>query len=253
MTAPPPPGPILAGIDGTPSGLDALELGRALAGLTGAPLVLVAVHGYETLASLFGGPGWPTRADAWEWLRRASLTIDRSDPVRLAVIEADSVAHGLAALARREAASLVVLGTSARSAAGRLRAGSGTRRVLHDARCPVAVAPVGWRAWSHAARPVFGAAETSGARGLAAPIAAAAGAALELLPGDPEECLAAARDLDLLVVGSHRHGPWRTGACAVLAGRTACPLLIVPDAQRGPTGADVPRTRPRASSAATAT
>ena len=51
--------PVLVGIDGTSSGLEALSLGSALAVITGAPLVLGAVYGFEVMTSAFGGPAWP--------------------------------------------------------------------------------------------------------------------------------------------------------------------------------------------------
>lgn len=247
-------GRVLVGIDGSASGLDALALGRTLAGLTGVPLVLGAVHGYETLASLFGGPGWPTPEDSWQWLRRASLELGGDERFRLVTIDADSVAHGLAALADREDARLIVIGTSARSAAGQLRAGTGARRVVHAAGCPVAVAPPGWRAWTHAAHPVFGigtngAGEAPAALAWAGTLAAAAGAALNVLEGDTDECDdAAAARFDLLVVGSGRRGPLgmvlHPGVPAAPTGRTACPLLIIPGGSPAPP--------PRASGAAAA-
>ena len=60
-----PPHPVLVGIDGTASGLEAVALGSALAVLTGAPLVLGAVYGYEAMC-------WPPErvADS-SWLEEA--------------------------------------------------------------------------------------------------------------------------------------------------------------------------------------
>ena len=217
MPAPLRSAPVLVAIDGTESGLDALALGRTLAALMQAPLVLGAVHGYEPLASLFGGPGWPGPEESWEWLRRASREPGRDARCRLVTIGADSVAHGLAALARREGAAVIAIGTSERGAAGRLRAGTGARRVLHAAGCPVAIAPPGWRGRPLGAQLVFGV----GADGEAAlqwgrALAAAAGATLRMLQGDPAARVAAGAGPDLLIVGSYRHAT------------TACPLLIVP-------------------------
>lgn len=129
------PGPVLVGVDG--SGEEAAALGRMLASLTGAPLALGAVYGYES-SSL----AWPPRDEAEAWLTAARREPDERTHLMLA----SSVAGGLDALAAREGAQIVVLGSSSRGPLGRLLAGSTARRVIHGAPCAVAVAPRGWRA-----------------------------------------------------------------------------------------------------------
>src|SRR5690349_18855864 len=58
------PSPVLVGIDGTASGLEAVDLGAALAVLTDAPVVLGAVYAFE-------GEMWPTREMAERALAEA--------------------------------------------------------------------------------------------------------------------------------------------------------------------------------------
>src|SRR5688500_4375725 len=57
------PQPVLVGIDGTPSGREALALGSAFAVLTGAPLVLGAVYGFSG-GSFADALWWPPPQDA---------------------------------------------------------------------------------------------------------------------------------------------------------------------------------------------
>ena len=164
------PGPVLVGVDG--SGDEAPELGRWLAELIGAPLALGAVYGYES-ASL----DWPPREEAQAWLAAARREPDEREHLILA----SSAASGLDALAAREHARILVLGSSARGPLGRLLAGSTARRVIHGAPCAVAVAPRGWRA-TGAPRTILAAVDDSpesvAALGAAAELAVAAGARL---------------------------------------------------------------------------
>jgi nucleotide-binding universal stress UspA family protein len=164
------PGPVLVGVDG--SGDEAAALGRMLAVLTGAPLALGAVYGYES-----SSPDWAPRDAAQAWLAAAC----RAPEERTHLILASSVAAGLDALAAREGAQILVLGSSTRGPLGRLLAGSTARRAIHGAPCAVAVAPRGWRP-SGAPRTVLAAVddgpEAVGAVAAAAQLATAAGARL---------------------------------------------------------------------------
>jgi len=76
--------PVLVGIDGTASGLEALALGSAFAVITGLPLVLGAVYGYQG-GSFAGGLVWPPRADAERWLEEAQHRL--CDLIRAVVAE----------------------------------------------------------------------------------------------------------------------------------------------------------------------
>jgi nucleotide-binding universal stress UspA family protein len=177
---------VLVGIDGTPSGLEALSLGSALAVLLGAPLVLGAVYGFESTRSTFGGPTWPPHEEALKWLEQAEQQLGDAIPWRSVSTEAATIAHGLIRLAEGEDAAVLVLGSSRRGAAGRLLAGSGVRRVVHGAPCAVAVMPHGWRMRPPDTPLVFGAAVTDApesheALALAARLAQAPHARLRIL------------------------------------------------------------------------
>jgi nucleotide-binding universal stress UspA family protein len=136
--------PVLVGIDGTPSGLEALALGSAFAVLTGAPLLLGAAYGFSG-GSFAGGLIWPPAHDAERWLEEAQTRLGDAIPWSTRIIQASSPAHGLLQLAESEDARMIVLGSNRDGPIGRVLAGSTARRVAHGAPCPVAVAPHDWR------------------------------------------------------------------------------------------------------------
>jgi nucleotide-binding universal stress UspA family protein len=138
------PQPVLVGIDGTPSGLEALALGSAFAVLTGAPLVLGAVYGFSG-GSFADALLWPPPQDAQRWLDEAATQLGDAIPWSTRIIQASSPAHGLTQLAELENARMIVLGSNRDGPIGRVLAGSTGRRVAHGAPCAVAVAPHDWR------------------------------------------------------------------------------------------------------------
>jgi nucleotide-binding universal stress UspA family protein len=146
--------PVLVGIDGTASGLEALALGSALAILTGSPMVLGAVYGY------MGDLVWPPEADATLWLREAEARVGDVIPWSTRTVQASSAAHGLTTLAESGGARLIVLGSSRHGPVGRVLAGSTVRQVAHGAPCAVAVAPHDWRIRAPDVPLTFGAAVT---------------------------------------------------------------------------------------------
>ncbi len=177
MTDSPPP--VLVGIDGTASGLEAVALGSALAVLAGSPLVVGAVYGYE-------GECWPPERSAQEWLEQAGEHLGTLFPWRTAAVMSTSPAHGLSLLASREHPWIVVLGSSRHGMVGRVLVGSTARRLANGAECTVAVAPHGWRLRSPDASLRFGAGVTSSpesveALALAAHLSANAHASLRVL------------------------------------------------------------------------
>jgi nucleotide-binding universal stress UspA family protein len=138
------PQPVLVGIDGTASGLEALALGSAFAVLTGSPLILAAVYGYEGYVVDYGFM-YPPRAEAEQWLEDAQRRLGDLIPWTTRVMLSTSPAHGLVELAEREDARMIVLGSKRHGPLGRVLAGSTARRVAHGAPCAVAVAPHDWR------------------------------------------------------------------------------------------------------------
>ena len=82
--------------------------------------------------------------------------------VRVQVVAAPSPARGLHAMAEREAADLIVVGSSHRGAMGRVLAGSIAERLLHGSPCALAVAPVGYATRDGAGLAVVGVAYDGG-------------------------------------------------------------------------------------------
>ena len=170
------PHPILVGIDGTASGLEAVALGGALAVLTGSPVVLGAVYSFE-------GESWPTPDMAARWLTEAEQRLASFIPRTTIAIPSTSQARGLNHLAAAHDARLIVLGSSRHGPIGRVLTGSTARRVVHGAPCAVAVAPHGWEIRPGDTPLVFGvgvteAPEVREALALAAELAASAHAPL---------------------------------------------------------------------------
>jgi nucleotide-binding universal stress UspA family protein len=203
-----PPAKVLVAVDGASGGRDAIALGRMLSP-PDARMVLTNVYGVG---------GEPTTA-------RASAGL---------------AGRALHRLARKEAADLLVVGSSHRGPAGRTMLGGQTLAALNGSSCAVAIAPRGYGLAEPVMR-VIGAGDTGTSESAAAvqtarEVAERHGAELRILTigeGDPAEQLAdLAEQLDLLVVGSHAYGPpgrLLSGETSMqLARRAACPLLVVP-------------------------
>jgi nucleotide-binding universal stress UspA family protein len=132
---------IVVGVDGRPGGRDALALARLLAAPGEARFVLVHAFPYD--------PTFPRgRSDAFEQAlaedadgilerERDAAGID-ADLLAIADVHAARALHRVAG---ERAADLIVVGSSHRGPVGRLLLGDVARGTLHDAPCPVAVAP----------------------------------------------------------------------------------------------------------------
>jgi nucleotide-binding universal stress UspA family protein len=146
MTAPA-AGPVIAGVDGGPSGTDALTLGRWTAETLDVPLVVAVVH--PAPAAIGSG-----RIDA-EWVadrhRAAEQVLDgaravlkeATGPIEYRMVASSSAAHGLHDLAEELHAEAIVVGSGRTAARQRLFAGSTAERLLAGSVCPIAVAPSG--------------------------------------------------------------------------------------------------------------
>ena len=178
------PHPVLVGIDGTASGLEALALGSAFAVLTGSPLVLAAVYGHGGYVVDYGLV-YPPQEEAERWIEEAQQRLGDFIPFSTRVILSSSPAHGLVDLAGLEGARMIVLGSNHHGPLGRVLAGSTGRRVAHGAPCAVAIAPHDWRTQPPDVPLTFGVAvsetdESRDALALAATFADAAHAPLKL-------------------------------------------------------------------------
>jgi nucleotide-binding universal stress UspA family protein len=173
------PHPVLVGIDGTASGLEAVALGSALAVATASPLLLATVYGFEATY-------WPPLETAEAWLDEAANRVGAGISCTTTSIVSTNAAHGLSELATREHAGLIVLGASREGALGRVLLGSTVTGVVHGAPCAVAVVPHGWRMRGSEEPLVFGVGLTSSpeaddAVALAARLAGAVHAPLRVL------------------------------------------------------------------------
>ena len=140
-------GPVVVGVDGGPSGVDALVLARWAAETLGEPLIVAVVH--PGPAALGSG-----RVDA-EWVadrhRAAEAVLDGARAVLKEVhgeveyrsVASSSAAHGLHDLAEEVGAEVIVVGSGKAAPRERLFAGSTAERLLAGSVCPVAVAPAG--------------------------------------------------------------------------------------------------------------
>jgi nucleotide-binding universal stress UspA family protein len=132
--------PILAGVDGKDSGLDAVALAASLARASGDPLIVACVYPRDIRPSTDGDAQGPA-ARALESARELVGGLD----AQYRTTASSSPARGLAELAQHEDAGTVVVGSHRRGPFGRVASGSTAERLLHGSGCPVAVAPRGYR------------------------------------------------------------------------------------------------------------
>jgi nucleotide-binding universal stress UspA family protein len=173
---------IAAGVDGFPEGRDAATLGRLLAEATGAELMLVAVHSAPLLPQAPELSYAMLRKESQRLLREVR---DSFAPGARTVTATDhSVARSLQRIVRRHHRDLLVVGSSRLGPEGRVRIGKRTRQLLCHFDCALAVAPRGLHADPRPLRRVGvgydGRPESEAALGLAASIAVAAGAELQV-------------------------------------------------------------------------
>lgn len=138
---------VIVGVDGSPTGRDAMKLALALAD-EGARIALAHVHG----AVPTPGRAASAATAARERDRAiALLELEREETgvtAELIAFCASSVGRGLHTLAEHEQADLLVVGSHGRGLAGRVLVGDDTSAALNGATCAVAVAPRGYVARS---------------------------------------------------------------------------------------------------------
>jgi nucleotide-binding universal stress UspA family protein len=134
--------PIVVGVDGTGSGLDAVALAARLAQATGDPLIVACVYPEGRPSS---GDAAAVRGPAAKALEAAEALAEEA-AAEYRTVPSSSPARGLAELAEEEEdAAMVVVGSHRSGAFGRVASGSTAERLLHGSGCPVAVAPRGYR------------------------------------------------------------------------------------------------------------
>jgi nucleotide-binding universal stress UspA family protein len=134
---------VLVGVDGRPTGRDAIALAERLKDPTGK-LTLAHVHTSELLPSHAITPGLLAEE------RRASAELLEEEHATTGVtaevvsISAGSPGRGLHEHSEEEGADLLVVGSCHRGVLGRAMLGDDTRAALNGAPCAVAVAPAGY-------------------------------------------------------------------------------------------------------------
>ena len=133
--------PIVVGVDGTGSGLDAVALATRLAQATGDPLIVACVYPEGRRSSLDAAAVRGPAAKALE----AAQALAEEAAAEYRTVPSGSPARGLAELAEEEDAAMTVVGSHRGGAFGRVASGGTAERLLHGSGCPVAVAPRGYR------------------------------------------------------------------------------------------------------------
>jgi nucleotide-binding universal stress UspA family protein len=247
---------------GGPCSTGAVQLATVLAGALQQPLVVTSAYETEPAGAAVGPGPADRNARRQEGARRRverGLRQVTSDvPAAEAVVPATGTPAAVVALARDEAACLIVMG---RDVDGRV-----TRAVIEQAPCPVAISPLttavpGTDALHRIGVAYDGSPEARLAITAAMHLGDATGAAVRIitvgplgpghvagpgsevpagvtaevcrLPGDARTVLeAASADLDLIVCGSHCHGRLlhrRLGSVSSrLVDAARCPVLVVP-------------------------
>jgi nucleotide-binding universal stress UspA family protein len=141
-------GPVVVGFDGSARSVDALALADLLGAALGRDVLIAHVHPYGELSSLLSGGEYETLVrgvaeSTFEQVREHLPSVSRR---RMQLLSNRSPAAGLQALAQREHAGLIVIGSSDRSGIGRIFVGGTGERLLSGAPAPVAVAPAGFSA-----------------------------------------------------------------------------------------------------------
>src|SRR5215213_7432111 len=167
---------ILIGVDGSRRSEDAVAFGRALAVAADAAVTLAMAHRSEPLRPGAEEHEAFLRDDAERTLARLAGALEGVRDMELRpLVASTSPAHALQAIAEREKAGIIVVGSSHTGRLGRVLPGSTAERLLHGAPCPVTVVPLGYRTHATPTHPVIGCAYRPTDAG-----AAALGAAEEL-------------------------------------------------------------------------
>jgi nucleotide-binding universal stress UspA family protein len=181
---------IIVSYDDTDNDRDALALGRLLA-YSGAELSLAYVRHSQG--------GALEEKEAEELLARGATSVGAPDMPRHVVVHAGT-SVGLAELAERENADVIVFGSEYRTAPGTVKPGIPAHKLLLGGPAAIAIAPAGLRSHPSVSVNTVGLIDEGdeGARQTANSLATALGASV----GDP-----GAGPVDLLVVGSRSESP----------------------------------------------
>ena len=206
---------IIVSYDDTDNDRDALALGRLLA-FSGAELSLAYVRHSQG--------GALEQKEAEDLLERGAEAVGAPDMPRHVIVN-PGTSVGLAELAERENADVIVFGSEYRTAAGTLKPGISAHKLLLGGPAAIAVAPAGFRDQPSAGVSTIGILDEGddSARATADSLAAALGAGVAEFKGSP---------VDLLVVGSRPESPrgkvTLSAASDYAVEAATYPVLVVP-------------------------
>ncbi|OZB85968.1 MAG: hypothetical protein B7X41_02410 [Microbacterium sp. 14-71-5] len=131
--------PVLVGVDGSDSSLDALRYAAKIAAALGAPLRAITTWDYPALIDLCPTPGWIPDEDAADILNAAIGNVFAGDPP--AELSAAVVAGPPASVLIKESrdAEMLVLGSRGRGGFTGLLLGSVSSTCSTHAHCPVLI------------------------------------------------------------------------------------------------------------------
>jgi nucleotide-binding universal stress UspA family protein len=206
---------IVVSYDDTDNDRDALALGRLLA-FSGAELSLAYVRHSQG--------GALEQKEAEELLERGAASVGAPDMPRHVVVN-PGTSVGLAELAERENADVIVFGSEYRTAPGTVKPGISAHKLLLGGPAAIAVSPADLHSRSSVSVNTIGLIDEGDetARQTADSLAAALGATVAEHGSGP---------IDLLVVGSRPESP--TGKVTLSAASdyvvetATCPVLVVP-------------------------
>jgi nucleotide-binding universal stress UspA family protein len=138
--------PVIAAFAPSKSSREPIEFGLAASRVTGAPLIVVHVHRGGPLVTWFGGDVSDTVGDDSRAVENLRKDFERErTPARIESIRERTIGGGLLKAIEQFKPQLVVLGSSTRGSVGTVLLGANTERVIHDASCPIAVVPHGYK------------------------------------------------------------------------------------------------------------
>lgn len=133
---------IVVGFNERPASRDALVLAAALREQGDGELIVASVRAYWP--GLLGPEDYHRALREDEaWLRREAEKMLGNQPFSIRVTAGGHETGGLKEIAAAESADLIVLGSTHRGRVGRVMPGSVGERVLDNAPCAVAIAPLG--------------------------------------------------------------------------------------------------------------
>jgi len=210
---------IIVSYDGTANEQDAIALGRLLAG-AGAHVGLAYVrHSPETDSDREA----IAQAEAQEILDRGVQLLGDQSASRHVVTDR-STPNGLAALAEREGADVIVFCSDSHTAKGHVSIGNSAERLIEGGRTAVAIAPVGLAESAAPIRQIVAIGDSEGGAGRTAEaLAGSLGASVAPVVND---------ESDLLVIDSRPEA--EIGRVAISSSAThlvevaTCPVLVLP-------------------------